>query len=130
MFAIGFLSLLSVGFVAMAFDGDDDPVGLEQNEDTQDDLNPPQHQGDDLLSFFDPGTIPLEDPDAEEIQRINAFIAELEANPSDDMSERFEAFIAQLEAERAAEAEEQAAAEEIIEDEETTPEEEVAEEAP
>lgn len=47
MFAIGFLSLLSVGFVAMSMGGDDDMSDIEQVEDIQNET--PEDESTDLL---------------------------------------------------------------------------------
>ena len=105
MFAIGFLSLLSVGFVAMAMGGEDDASDIDQTEDMQDELAPsPQGGGtvdpggNQSLDLSDFGIEVPENIASEDLVRINAFISELEAAPSEEMAGLIQEFIAELEA--------------------------------
>ncbi|NNK16264.1 MAG: hypothetical protein HKP51_05110, partial [Sulfitobacter sp.] len=130
MFAIGFLSLLSVGFVAMAIGGEDDVSDVDQTEDMQDDIAPASQGG----GIADPGanqSLDLSDfgidvPDdiaAEDLIRINAFISELEATPTEEMAGLIQEFIAELEASQEEVAEEEVGEESTEQESENTAEE-------
>lgn len=99
MLGIGFLALLGVG-MAVSMGSGDDGVEIEQDNDTQDDVVNP-HQGEqDLLDFGDFGFAPSDEISADDMQRINDFIVELQQNPSDDAPARFQEFLDALEAEK------------------------------
>ncbi|MFC6639191.1 hypothetical protein [Sulfitobacter sediminilitoris] len=140
MFAIGFLSLLSVGFVAMAMGGEDDVSDVDQTEDMQDDLAP-STQGVGLadpganqsLDLSDFGIEVSENIAAEDLVRINAFISELEATPTEEMASLIQEFIAELEASQEEVVEEEVSEESTEQEFEDTAEDNVeadAEEAP
>ncbi len=114
MFAIGLLSLFSVGLAVMFTGGEDDVSEADETE-----------QDEALLAETQNGT-PIEVPgltydpdesaDPEQVAEIKAFLKGLEANPTDDMPQRFEDFLAGL----AAEAEEESTDETVGAEDEST----------
>ena len=85
MFAIGFLSLLSIGFVTMAAGGDDDISEVDQTDSDQDDLGFDDYvvtQSDVEISY-EPGE--NTDPDTQE--KINAFVEGVQDNPQQDIGD-------------------------------------------
>ncbi len=108
MFAIGFLSLLSVGFVAMAASGGDDDVAeVDQNEDGLDDII--QSSGIELIQSSESdeqaydtatrndlirGYVPIEEVDEETDARIAEFLDGLDPRqPIIDAAGDFRAFV-------------------------------------
>ncbi len=80
MLAIGFLSLLSVGFVAMSMGGDDDAPEIEQEGLNQDDVE--IQQGDVGIEFF-----PSDDYDQDQLDAIDEFVESVEDNPQQDIGD-------------------------------------------
>jgi hypothetical protein len=85
MFAIGFLSLLSIGFVTMAASGDDDMSEMDQADEDQDDLGFNDHvvtRGDVEISYT-----PGEDEDTDTQEKINGFVEGVQDNPQQDIGD-------------------------------------------
>lgn len=108
MFAIGFLSLLSLGFVAMSMGDEDDVSDVDQGADSPDDqplsgqngdlFDPTGNAGTDLAAL---GIDVPENVAEEDLVRINAFLSELETMPSHEITASIQEFFEELTTESA-----------------------------
>lgn len=96
MIGYGLLALLGVG-VAMSMGGGDDDVDIQQNVDTpEDDGFVAPQDGDGSGSVADFAFDALQNAEPDDVARIEAYMAALEEDPSDELLQEFQDFINSL----------------------------------
>ena len=96
MLGFGLLALVGVG-VALSMGSDDDDLDIQQGADASEDEDLANYQdGDKSQTVADLATKASQNAEPDDVAQIEAFMAELEANPTEDMIQSFQDFIKSL----------------------------------